>query len=534
MVANPTLIDWFPDLTSSPLPIWQQELQAAAERLESTSNLSSYADDPAGFFRDVLKINHLTSEQIQIAESVRDNPETNVQAAHGVGKSFIASSIVIWHVFCVQGLAITTAPTESQVKEILWSEIRKLYDAHKRQLGGERSILSLKLTETARAYGFTSRDYDSNSFQGKHAEKLLLIQDEACGITAEIDDGFQSCLTGAQNRGLRIGNPIQSATPFHLACKRSHIRVPVWTHPNVAWAYRLEEDGVYRLKPEVAAQILNSEGDVLPQSAWPPELPRDVIPGAVSISWIEGVRKKKGEGSTFWQSRVDGLFPLDSEESIIPRSWWQAARRRYDENPRHWDGEAGGQDYRFGLDVGDGEDAHAIAGWRGPVLYLVQEHPTRGDREDVGRAATLAGRLLTEYGGSVKVDRIGVGAGALSNLIEGSYDAHGVHWGEGVNKEVLEEDDPPFLNRKAQDFWQLREAFRLGEVAIAPLGEYEEQAMEELAGTYYEETAAGKTRIEDKKKTRKRLGRSPNLGDAIVLAHARPAQDTWLDDILGL
>jgi hypothetical protein len=61
-----------------------------------------------------------------------------------------------------------------------------------------------------------------------------------------------------------------------------------------------------------------------------------------------------------------------------------------------------------------------------------------------------------------------------------------------------------------------------GEVAIAPLGEYEDELMEDWANCYYEETATGKVRIEEKPKTRARLGRSPDLGDAAVYGyHAR-------------
>ena len=49
-------------------------------------DFSVYADDPVGFFRDVLRLEHITDEQVAIALSVRDNPETNVQASHGCGK----------------------------------------------------------------------------------------------------------------------------------------------------------------------------------------------------------------------------------------------------------------------------------------------------------------------------------------------------------------------------------------------------------------------------------------------------------------
>lgn len=473
-------------------------------------DFSVYADDPVGFFRDVLKIEVITDDQIKMAESVRDNPETNVQASHGAGKSFFAACVVLWWTIAVEGLAITTAPTESQVKQILWSEIRKLYQRHKTEFGGQCDILQLKFTESARAYGFTARNYDSNSFQGKHAEKMLLIQDEACGITQEIDDGFESCLTGSSNRGLRIGNPIDPQTPFEKACKRSHLRIPAWSHPNVAWAYQLDEDGIHRLKPEIKVDICDQAGAVKPQAQWPPECPRDVIPGAVSIGWIEKARLR-GENSAFWLARVEGLFPTDTGASIVPQSWFLAARARYDSDPVHWDEVAAKQAWRHGLDVGDGGDDNAIASWRGPVLYAVECEPTRGDRLDTARAATLGRKRLEKSPGWCAVDQVGVGAGTLTMLLEQDLQAFGINWGHGA------EEKDEFLNEKAEQYWALREAFRTEDVAIAPLGQYEDMVMEDLSGTWYEETSAGKVRIEDKGKTRKRLGRSPNAGDAVTL-----------------
>lgn len=44
-----------------------------------------YQDNPIGFIETELGV-ILTTEQKQICESIRDNRETNVQAAHGIGK----------------------------------------------------------------------------------------------------------------------------------------------------------------------------------------------------------------------------------------------------------------------------------------------------------------------------------------------------------------------------------------------------------------------------------------------------------------
>lgn len=517
---------------------------AALEAVNTATDLSSYADDPVGFALEVLEIPELTTEQKRILLSVRDKSETNVQASHGVGKSFVSAIAVLWWVFAVQGLAISTAPTRSQVEQILWHEIRQMYDRHAEKLGGSRNELSVKLSELARAYGFTSKNYDSNSFHGKHAEKLLLIQDEACGITEAIDDGFDACLTGAHNRGLRIGNPIETNTPFQRACAKSHIRIPAWDHPNVSWAYERCEDGIHRLRADVAAKILKPEAErgddpVKPQSEWPPELPRDRIPGAISINWIEKIRAKKTEGSRYWKTRVEGLFAIDSQASIIPRSYFLAARARYDSNPAYWDALAKQQQWRHGLDVGDGNDDHALSSWCGPVLYAIDKMATQGDMEDVSRAAKWGLKTLKAKPGTIGIDKVGVGSGALSelrgDLIDAGQDpdqAFGINFG-GAPKGEVEDYDESFIpeNLKAELYWSLREAMRKKEVAIAPLGEYEDEVMDDLAGIYFEEGGKGKTRIEDKKKTRKRLQRSPDCGDAVVYGWSSPPElGVWAID----
>ncbi len=491
----------------------QWEAFAAQGCSDDIPELSRYKGDPIGFIEEFLG-ETLTDEQKQVAISVRDNRETNVQAAHSVGKSHLCSRLCLFFIYCEGGMVITTAPTARQVNQIIWGEIRRIHI--KKNLPGELGKTFLRVSEDSRGFGFTASS--SNGFQGIHKDKLLVIEDEACGISQEIDDGASSCATGSDNRLMRVGNPLQGGGAFEKSCKRSHIRIPVWQHPNVKWAYAVHSDGIHRLKPEVAASILAGNGEVLPQTQWQEWCPRDVISGAVSIQWIEEARAKYGEGSAYWQSRVEGFFPEDSTQSIVPRSWFLAARARYDSDPRFWDEQAAAHAHRHGLDVGDGGDDHAHARWRGSVLYAVRAMPTKGDQEDVTRAGGMAIQALKDHPGFMHIDRGGCGAGVPGMVKEQGLKAHGIHWGEGAK------DSSQFPNSKAEDFWTLREAFRTNEVAIAPLGEYEDMAMEDLSGVYWELMSTGKTRIEDKAKTRKRLHRSPNVGDAIVIGFRQPRQ----------
>ena len=511
---------------------------------EKPAPFAAYAARPVEFVEEVLGL-ALTPAQKAIALSLLSNRETNVPAAHGVGKTLLAAALSIWWTTAVGGLFISTAPTERQVTQLLWGEIRKLYDRHRSKFGGSRGQTFLRITENFRGYGFTARANSTNSFQGIHHGKLLIILDEANEISQEIDDGAASCASGSENRILRIGNPDCGGTPFAEHCKLSQIKVPCWEHPNIAWAYEPAKVGdrtTYRLKTEVAAVVLERNGTVKPQNEWPDWCPRDKIPGAVSIAWVEKQRRR-GENSAYWIGRLDAEFPESVGNSIIPTALFDECRRRYDENPIYWDNIGWKSAARYGLDVGDGIDKHAIAAWHGPILYRVEEKACQGDRLDVGRAADWAWAALVEFPGVVNVDRLGVGAGALTQLkrwlghssaadltgefyrdedrsseLKGVCTALGCAYsGKAEGLELTE--DFVLKDCKAEYFFELREAMRRGEIAIAPLGEAEAELRRELSLIFYEEMPGGGMRIEPKAKSKKRLGRSPDLADAVVMGY---------------
>ena len=487
-------------------------------------NFSQYADKPVEFAIEVLGVKFLTPDQKRILESIRDRSVTNVQAGHGIGKTYLMSIVITWWVFAVRGLAFSTAPNLDQVKDLLWREVRSLYDANKKKLGGSRTELSMKYSEAARAKGFAARNYDSNSFQGKHAEFLLILIDEADGITDVIDESFESCLTGDRNRGVRIGNPLDSGTAFARACALDCISIPVWSHPNVAWAYVPHpnpEDSnrpIYKLRPDVAAAILKpieqrKDDPVKPESEWPDWCQRDVVVGAVSIRWIERMRVKHSEKSAFWISRLDAKRPTDSADGFIPLSWLLEARTRFDSNPDYWEYQASLYPWRIGIDVADGGgDNHCIAIWKGPVLFSVELIVPLNDRQDTLRLAKIASDKFKNLGGDIMaaVDNTGVGAGTLAKLIELGWHSVGCKFGEGAD------DRSDFTNRKSELHWLFREKLRLGEYAIAPLSN-QDYVFQDLSATRYITDTKGRIGCEPKAKTVARLKRSPD-SEAVVIA----------------
>ena len=85
--------------------------------------------DPITFITDHLG-EHLWSKQVEIVESVRDNRHTAVRSCHGIGKSFTGARVVSWWIESHapgEAFAVTTAPTNAQVRAILWREIRQAH-----------------------------------------------------------------------------------------------------------------------------------------------------------------------------------------------------------------------------------------------------------------------------------------------------------------------------------------------------------------------------------------------------------------------
>src|SRR3990167_3677335 len=92
--------------------------------------------EPGLFSRKVLG-NNPWAKQLEIMTSVRDNQRTSVRSANGVGKDWDAAEIVLWWLYTrYPAVVITSAPTNRQVEEILWGEIRKKFNNSRVKLGG--------------------------------------------------------------------------------------------------------------------------------------------------------------------------------------------------------------------------------------------------------------------------------------------------------------------------------------------------------------------------------------------------------------
>lgn len=223
--------------------------------------------DPCKFFVDALDVRpeHIWSKMREIAESVRDNRFTVVPAGHNLSKSYTAGRLAAWFMMSFPpATVITTAPSEKQVKEVLWREIRACVTNAKLPggLGGRLLTQKWDFQEESGlkwfAIGFATKadtvTAEATAFQGYHNDNVLIIFDEAAGILKEIWTASQSLFTDKNVRFLAIGNPTSMMGEFANVVKDPKynvINVSVLDTPNFIHGY---EKGDPKWIPGVAGR----------------------------------------------------------------------------------------------------------------------------------------------------------------------------------------------------------------------------------------------------------------------------------------
>lgn len=201
------------------------------ERIETDFNANlmrlqkRWQADPIYFFTEVLDVNreHIWPKMVEICHSVRDNRKTHVPAGHSVSKTYTAGRLALWFLYSFPpSTVVTTAPTQKQVEEQLWREIRQAHTTAKIPLGGKLTTKKLDLQEETGlrwyALGFATRPdtvtMEATAFQGYHNEHIFLIFDEGAAVVSQIWKAAKHILTSGFWRWLVIGNPTASIGDF--------------------------------------------------------------------------------------------------------------------------------------------------------------------------------------------------------------------------------------------------------------------------------------------------------------------------------
>jgi len=441
---------------------------------------------------------HLWSKQRDIIHSIQANKKTAVQSGHGIGKSLTASVAASWWVDThppEDTLVVSTAPSVKQVHAILWEEIRKIHGRAK--LPGEVQISdNWIIGRRLVGFGRKPQDHDRDAFQGLHRKYVLVILDEACGLPEWLFLAASAITTGDHCRILAIGNPTDPSSYFRKVCRPGSgwntIKISVLDNPRFTGEY----------------------------------LPPEVIEDLTGPNWVEESKVELGEGSPLWKAKVEGEFPNLDEFSVIPVGWIEEAQNRW----LAWEEETGGKPdpesrQIIGADIARfGSDKTAFAYRYGDVITKVETMPKR---DTMGTAQMLARKLRVGLGDMAVVDTNGVGAGTYDALRKTQHYAMGVNVGNRTSL-VDSTGQIEFYNLRAALMWRLRERLdpaRNPTLCLPP----DDQLTVDLSAPRWKTVPGGKVVIESKDDMRKRIGRSPDKGDAVALAMWASAGGVLLD-----
>ncbi len=499
---------------------------------------AAYPTDPVGYARNILGIRTLTAAQQQILQSLLEPPyKTLVPSAHDVGKTFVAAVAANWWYDSFDpGLILSTAPTQRDVVDLLWTEIRL-----QRQRAGLPQHFSgprapeMRTSEEHYAKGFTASK--GESFQGRHRQRMLFIFDEANGIEPIYWESTRSMFDPSLGHAwLSIYNPTSTTTQAYAEANaqaadgrpRWHLfRLSAADHPNL----RAELDGRPRPVPGAVSLAMFRE--------WLSEWCEPVAAGderATDFGWppadwcaAHGQVPQVYRPGPIFQGRALGLDP-DTGDGVWSLALWQACLRP---------GQAAFPPVappQIGCDcaTGKGDDYHAIHGrWGAWSLH----HETANTMDPVricGRLKEVA-RLLATWANArrqaaplepqqipIKLDDDGTGNAVGRFLAAAGYSVFLI--GAGTKPA----DALRYPRRRDELWFQVAGQARAGNVRLLAAGTLAgvgldraalRRLQQQLLAPAWQLDSAGRRQVEPKDETKEKIGRSPDDADALNLAY---------------
>jgi len=440
-----------------------------------------------------------------------------IESCTGSGKTYLLSRVVFWFLDVYpDSLVVTTAPKQDQLKLHLWAEIGKGFKKFKK-LRPSAELFSLRLkadnrpdkfieegeedyTSSWQVVGFVAGvkagEDSSTKAQGFHRKDMLIVMEECAGMPDEIMTAFQNTSVGGNNVIMAVGNPDSQSDTLHRFVTSKMIRVKsfrvsAFDYPNV---------------------VLN----------------RELIPGAVTRASIQERKNKYGEDSNLYKSRVRGLSPEQSIDSLIRIEWIVKCINNTQRDNSY---------NAVGVDVANSEggDKAALCWGLGNSLMKVEEfqcaNATHLAYNLMYPSAELEKRGYLDFKTSkiadynmmsecIGVDSVGVGVATLNAFLDNGYQAVGLAGGLWAEAIPMDPDGKPmwkFSNLRTQMYWELREDLREGRINLAINDQFMiDQIKFELCIPKIDYTSSYIV-LESKENIKKRMGgKSPNVADAIA------------------
>ena len=442
-----------------------------------------YRDDPVAFAHDVIAWpgdGHPTTYQDEVLAALATESRVAVRGPHGLGKTALASIAILWFAITREGedwKIPTTASAWRQLERYLWPEIHKWVRLVRWDLLGRdppEGLLSLAL-KMGGGEAFALASDNAALIEGAHADYLLYVFDEAREIPAATWDSAEGAFSTGDPSWLAISTPGAPNGRFY----QIHARQPGYED---WWVRHVTVDEAIRA-------------------------------GRINPEWVEQRARQWGRDSAVFRNRVLGEFASSEENGVIPLEWVERAVERW----RAWKDRDQGSLMRVGVDVARSGTDKTVRAYRREKGVSRLAYTARED------TMQTAGRVLADLRGTTAiavVDVIGIGAGVVDRLREMGIKVVPHNAAAGSDR-LDRSGELGFANLRAEAWWGLREQLDPaygGELALP----HDDQLIGDLTAPTWRVTSGGRIQIESKDDVKKRLGRSTDAADAVVMACWNP------------
>lgn len=470
----------------------------------------TYRNNYVAFARDCIiwpEGEGLTKYQEEILAELPLRRRVAVHGPHGLGKTCIAGIATNCFALTWDGddwKLPTTASAWRQLSEFFWPEVHKWAQRIRWDKVGrpaftqyELQTMLLKL-KSGRAFAMASSEDEMT--EGAHADHLLYVFDEAKAIPPGRWDAAEGALMTGDTYALAISTPGEPQGRFFDICSKK----PGHEH---WWVRHVTVEEV-------------------------------IAAGRISRAHVDQLARQWGENSAVFKNRVLGEFCESSEDCVIPLAWIEAANRRWEERielldhnwnwiegakqgtwPRwRWrDGRQAEPLDQLGIDIARSDlgDKTVFARRQGRTVTQLDRYAIADTTPTVGYASNLLERWQQAC---AMVDVIGIGAGPYDQLRE-RFSRRALPFNASESTDFKDRSkEIEFSNKRAAGYWNLREALDPAydsDLALPPCDVLTGDLTSVRRGRM---TSSGKMTIEPKDDIRKRIGRSPDDGDAVVMA----------------
>lgn len=498
---------------------------AATKRVYSRRalNWALYRLAPNAFCRDVLNSSNDPAQRAILRAIADPTGPTRIYVAscHGIGKTHVAAKAAL-HAGATWGRVRIpcTAPKEDTLLTRLWPEINKvLMGAPMMRLIAEWSKTRVVFYGKPGWEAIAETAARAEGLAGHHEDKVLAIVEEATGVADEFWPVIEGWLTTEGSKLFAVSNYTRNTGVFARSFRRGgantkSMRIS-WNPRGIEQHPTMDPTIPYFERTEDGAEV----------EVWYSDRP--------SAAWAQEIVAREGWDSTICRVRVRGLPPLVDVDSLVSRSEVQNAYRRagLEENvlcPLVWTWDV----------AGAGRDRSVLSARRGNLVHAIRVNTEPN-------TAFAVQQILEEIAGSSEkpdellLDAVGIGAGPADQISAAGLNPTPVNVGVPADEGGVDGDAAAsatgFANLRALAYWRLRTDFREGRIAIS--GAIPEAIIdslaEELEATRWKFNLSNKIQIEPKDEIKKRIGRSPDIADALMLYYARQIGSGQSLELLG-